>query len=78
MSVREINFKELAKIIEKCEGAIYITTEESDVINLKSKLSQMFGFCNLIEDGTIKIDDIKCEKTKDRVKITRYLLYGEI
>jgi len=74
----KLNFSELMEVIDKCEGPVNLITEEGDIINLKSKLSQIIGLARLISNGTIIAKSIKAIRSEDEVRITRYLLYREV
>ena len=73
-----LDAKELMLVIDKCEGEVYLTTNEGDILNVKSKLSQVIGLIKLIEGGEINIADIRAAKITDQSRLTRYLLYREI
>lgn len=78
MDIRKVNFKEFMTVIDKCQGPVRLLTEEGDIINMKSKLSQIIGLLQLIEGGEIRIADIHAESLEDKSRITRYLLYREV
>ena len=73
-----VNFQEFTQVIAKCEGKVFVLTDEGDKFNLKSTLSQLIGLSKLIEGGEGKINKLLCEKPEDESKIFRYLLYKEI
>ena len=61
------------KSVDACKGNVYLKSEDGDVINIKSKLSQYFGisrllsergsdlelYCDLKEDELIMLDFFK-------------------
>lgn len=73
-----VDFQEFAQVIAKCQGRIFVLTEEGDQFNLRSTLSRLLGLSKLIEGGEIKIDRLICEDKEDEARIFRFLLYREI
>lgn len=71
-----LDFKSFMEVIDKCEGGVYIVTEDHDKINLKSKLSQIIGIASLISDGRVVIETITFDKLEDEGRMFRFLLYG--
>ena len=61
------------KAVDGCKGNVYLKSEDGDILNIKSKLSQYFGlsrllsergsdlelFCDLREDEAIMLDFFK-------------------
>lgn len=78
MNLNKAKLEDFLKIIDSCEGAVTITTDEGDVINLKSKLSQIVGITKLIVDGQVSVTGLDCEKNSDYAKFFRYALYHEV
>ena len=78
MKLTNVLLQDFMKVIDKCEGPVWLLTTEGNKLNLKSKLCQLIGFLDLIEDGKIEAADIQCEKIEDNSKIFRFLLYNEI
>ena len=74
----DVDFKEFMNVVDKCEGGVYAITEENDMLNLKSKLSQLVGIIGLIEGGKIQIKELKFDKITDETKVLRFLLYNEM
>lgn len=72
-----VDFKEFMEVIDKCEGGVYVITEDHDKINLKSKLSQLIGIASLIADGRVKIETIIFDKQEDEGRMFRFLIYGK-
>lgn len=78
MKVFNVDFHNFIRVIDKCEGKVWLITKEENKINLKSKLSQYVGVFNLLEAGDIEIANIKCEKDEDSERIFRFLIYNEV
>lgn len=71
-----VDFKAFMEVIDKCEGNVYVITQDHDQINLKSKLSQLIGIASFIADGRVKIETITFDKLEDEGRMFRFLLYG--
>ena len=78
MELRNVDFRDFMKVVDKCSGPVFLLTEEGDKINLKSKLCQLAGIFLLIEGGRIDIANIETSNMEDNSKIFRFLLYGEV
>lgn len=77
-TLHNTNLEKLMQVIDSCEGAIWMITEEGDRLNMKSKLSQIIGIRELFTDATIKAIDLKAERDSDWTKLFRFMLYGDI
>ena len=63
------------KVLDSCEGEVYLMTRDGDRLNLKSKLCQLVGLTALIEGGKIAEAFVMCEKESDESKLFRFNLY---
>lgn len=66
---------EFLQIVNSCEGGVYLTSQEGDKYNLKSKLSQYIAVGALLgEHG----DDLElwCDHKDDEVKFVNYLMHN--
>lgn len=75
--LHDVNVPEFLKVLDQCEGNIYLVTDEGDRLNLKSKLSQLVGLTKLIEGGKIEEAYIVCDKPEDESKLFRFNLFGK-
>lgn len=60
-----------------CKGAVWMTTEEGDKLNLKSAFCRMIGIMSLIEGGRLSKATIQCELPEDEARLFRFNLYGK-
>ena len=61
-------------IINTCKGKIELVTDESDRLNLKSKLSRYIALADLFTDkGKIPEMEITCSDPDDVVKIMNFI-----
>lgn len=77
LQLHDVNVPEFLKILDECEGNVYLVTREGDHLNLKSKLCQLVGLTQLIEGGKIAEAFIVCENPDDESKLFRFNLYGK-
>lgn len=78
MDIRNFDLKEFMKVLDTCEGDVFMVTDEGDRLNLRSTLSQLLGFSALIEGGTVTKARIECSSKDDERKLFRFNLFGEI
>ena len=77
LQLHDVNVPEFIKILDECEGNVFLVSREGDHLNLKSKLSQLVGLTALIEGGKIAEAFIICENPADESKLFRFNLYGK-
>ena len=77
LQLHDLNVPEFLKVLDECEGNVYLVTNEGDRLNLKSKLSQLVGLTKLIEAGKIAEAYIVCDKPEDESRLFRFNLYGK-
>lgn len=76
VELHDVDVPEFLKVLDSCEGEIYLMTRDGDRLNLKSKLCQLVGLTRLIEGGKIAEAFIMCEKVSDDSKLFRFNLYN--
>lgn len=77
LQLHDVNVPEFLKVLDECEGNVYLVSREGDHLNLKSKLCQLVGLTQLIEGGKIAEAFIVCEKPEDESKLFRFNLFGK-
>jgi hypothetical protein len=60
--------------LEKCEGRVELITDEKDVLNLASKLTQFIGLTRVFSNPDISEYEIVCYNAEDYSKIKDYLV----
>lgn len=63
--------------IDKCEGDVFLVTDDGDRLNLKSKLCQLIGLTQLIEGGKISNAHLECSNPEDETKLFRFNIFGK-
>ena len=76
LQLHDVDVPAFLKVLDECEGNVFLVSREGDHLNLKSKLSQLVGLTKLIEGGKIAEAFIVCEKPEDETKLFRFNLYG--
>ncbi len=75
-TIENVDFSAFLTAIDNCKGPVILFTEEGDRFNLKSKLSQMVGFFNLIRGGQLVKAKLYCKDEEDEQALFRLGLFG--
>ena len=78
VKLHDIDVGEFIRVVEECEGNVYLETKEGDCLNLKSRLCVIVGLAQLIHGGMIAEATIRCENPADERKLYRFGLFREI
>jgi hypothetical protein len=76
VELHDVDVPSFLKVLDSCEGEVYLMTRDGNRLNLKSKLCQLLGLTNLIEGGKIAEAFIMCEKEEDEQKLFRFNLFS--
>lgn len=71
-SVRDIDG--FFRALEKCQGRVELITDEKDVLNLASKLTQFIGLTRIFSNSEIESYEIVCYNAEDYDLIKKYLV----
>lgn len=75
MKVKQItNIDGFFKALEKCSGRVELITEEKDVLNLASKLTQFIGLTRVFSNPEIESYEIVCYDMNDYDLIKEFLV----
>lgn len=75
MRVRSIqNIDGFFKALEKCQGRVELITEEKDVLNLASKLTQYIGLTRVFSNPDIESYEIVCYNVQDYELLKDFLV----
>ena len=77
LELHDVDVPEFLKLLDRCQGNVYLVTREGDRLNLKSKLCQLVGLTKLIEGGKIAEAFIECENKDDESMLFRFNLFGD-
>ncbi|NLJ31666.1 MAG: hypothetical protein GX424_08720 [Clostridiales bacterium] len=76
MKLFDIDVLKLIELLDKAKGNVYLVTDDGDKLNLKSKLSQLYGVRSLLEkakNSTISAE-LKVENPEDEVMFINYMM----
>lgn len=62
------------KALEKCQGRVELITDEKDVLNLASKLTQFIGLTRVFSNPEIESYEIVCYNAEDYQLIKEFLI----
>ena len=75
MRVKSIqNIDGFFKALEKCQGRVELITDEKDVLNLASKLTQFIGLTRVFSNPEIESYEIVCYNAEDYALLKDYLV----
>jgi hypothetical protein len=75
MRVKSINnIDGFFKTLEKCKGRVELITDEKDVLNLASKLTQFIGLTRVFSNPEIESYEIVCYNAEDYDSLKEYLI----
>ena len=77
MNMKVMNITDLEKffgVIDQCEEKVELVTENGDIYNLKSKLSQYASFAKVFFGGTIPVVELVTHNFSDTGKIIHYMM----
>jgi hypothetical protein len=62
------------KALAKCKGRVELITDDKDVLNLASKLTQFIGLTRVFSNPEIEAFEIVCYNAEDYDLIKEYLI----
>lgn len=62
------------KALEKCQGSVELITDEKDVLNLASKLTQFIGLTRVFNNADIEAYEIVCYNGGDYQLLKDFLV----
>lgn len=75
MRVKEIKDVDgFFKALEKCQGRVELITDEKDVLNLASKLTQFIGLTRVFSNPDVTAYEIVCYNGEDYHLLKEYLV----
>lgn len=75
MRVKQVmNIDGFFRALEKCQGRVELITDEKDVLNLSSKLTQFIGLTRIFSNPDIEEYEIVCYNAEDYNLIKDFLV----
>ncbi len=78
MRVKQVvNIDGFFKALERCKGRVELITDDKDVLNLASKLTQFIGLTRVFSNPDIKAYEIVCYNGEDYMLLKEFLVPAE-
>lgn len=74
--IHNFDFNKLIEFASTAKGEVSLETSEGDVLNLKSRLTQLLALSNAIDWGNIGEAKVLCSNPEDETRLFRLNLYG--
>ncbi len=75
VQIHNFVFEELMDFVRQTRGQVYLKTDEGDVLNLKSRLTELLVLSGTMEKSTIAEATVVCEDPEDESRLFRMNLY---
>ncbi|HJD23913.1 MAG TPA: hypothetical protein H9694_07195 [Firmicutes bacterium] len=76
ITIHDFDFGKLIAFAQSAKGDVYLKTADGDVLNLKSKLTQLLALNGTIDWGDIGEAVVICNNPEDETRLFRLNLYG--
>lgn len=77
LTIHDFDFGALIEFAQSAKGDIFMKTADGDVLNLRSKLTQLLALSGNIDWGTIGEATVVCENAEDEQVLFRMNLFGK-
>ncbi|MBE6778811.1 MAG: hypothetical protein E7541_05430 [Ruminococcaceae bacterium] len=77
VQIHNFDFNKLMEFVATTEGEVYLKTGEGDVLNLKSRLTQLLVLSGAISQATIEEATVVCENKDEESALFRMNLYRD-
>lgn len=74
--IHNFDFNKLMKFAADAKGEVILKTADGDVLNLKSRLTQLLALSNALDWGNIGEATVNCSNPEDETRLFRMNLYG--
>ena len=75
--IHNFDFNKLIEFASTAKGEVYLNTPDGDVLNLKSRLTQLLALSSAIDWGHVGEAKVICKDPDDETRLFRLNLYGE-
>lgn len=75
--IHNFDFNKLMEFASTAKGDVFLNTPDGDVLNLKSRLTQLLALSNAIDWGHIGEASVTCTDLDDESRLFRLNLYGK-
>ncbi len=77
VQIHKFDFNKLMEFAATTKGEVFLKTNEGDVLNLKSRLTQLLVLSGAIAQGTIEEAMVICTDKEEESALFRMNLYGD-
>lgn len=77
VQIHNFDFNKLMEFAATTKGEVFLKTNEGDVLNLKSRLTQLLVLSGAIAQGTIEEATVICTNKDEESELFRMNLYGD-
>lgn len=77
VQIHDFDFNKLMEFAATTKGEVFLKTPEGDVLNLKSRLTQLLVLSGAIAQGTIEEATVICSDKDEESALFRLNLYGK-
>ena len=74
--IHGFDFNKLIEFASTAKGDVFLETPDGDVLNLKSRLTQLLALASAIDWGTVGEATVICKDPEDETRLFRLNLYG--
>ena len=76
VDIHNFDFKKLMEFASTATGEVMFKTPDGDILNMKSKLTQLLAMSGAVDWGTVGEATIVCSNQEDETRLFRLNLYG--
>ena len=76
MNIHNFSFQKLMEFAATAKEDVFLKTPEGDMLNMRSKLTQLLALSGNIDWGTIGEATVICKDPEDEAKLFRLNLWG--
>ena len=74
--IHNFDFNKLIEFAAEAKGEVFLKTPDGDVLNLKSRLTQLLALSGAVDWGHVGEATIVCTEQEDETHLFRLNLYG--
>ncbi len=74
--IHNFDFNKLIEFASTAKGEVTLQTADGDMLNLKSRLTQLLALSNAVDWGNIGEAKVICSDPEDETRLFRLNLYG--
>lgn len=75
--IHNFDLKKLIAFAETAKGEMFLKTPEGDILNLKSRLTQLLALSSVMDASNISEASVICKNPEDETRLFRMNLYGK-